>query len=116
MSSTEPIPEPEPSRPWRPEDGPAPVVWAWPAGGRPALGVWSAGRWRYAPVRARQEWADGTVRYQVEVDLLGDTTTTIQLYRWPQPGLRRVHPGTGEPTTEYDRTQGGDMPQVPPRR
>ncbi|RZU28251.1 hypothetical protein EV284_6417 [Streptomyces sp. BK022] len=112
MSSTEPVPEPEPSRPWRPDDGPAPEVWAWPAGDRPALGVWSAGRWRYAPVLAKQEWPDGTIRYQVEVDLLGDTTITVRLYQWPQPGLRMAHGSrSAKPTRAFERDQAGSMPR-----
>ncbi|MEU4986659.1 MULTISPECIES: hypothetical protein [unclassified Streptomyces] len=88
--SVEEIPEAVPARPWRREDGPPPQVKTWPPGDRPALLVRSAGRWRYAPVKARQDWADGRVIYQVEVDLLGDTTVTHRLYEWPQPGLRSV--------------------------
>ncbi|WP_324787060.1 hypothetical protein [Streptomyces sp. H51] len=73
----------------------------------PALQVWSAGKWRWAPVLARQDWADGRVFYQVSVDLTGSTTVTIRLYEWPQPGLRAAPqptPGTGS----------GDTTQTPP--
>jgi hypothetical protein len=110
------IPEPEPSRPWREEDGPQPEVWAWPAGARPALKVWSAGKWRYAPVEARQNWADGSVRYQVEVDLQGDTEITFHLYRWPQPGLRMCHGSAVEPSRTADGQHAGGLPRAPRRR
>ncbi|MGW2496202.1 hypothetical protein ACWCV2_17090 [Streptomyces pseudogriseolus] len=102
------IPEPEPSRPWRTEDGPPPEVWTWPLGDRPALRVWSAGAWRYASVRARQDWPDGTVRYQVEVDLRGDTTMVTRTYVWPQEGLRVAHGSGAEPSRTADgQHQGG---------
>lgn len=104
------IPEPVPARPWRPEDGPEPTVWTWPRTDRPALGVWSAGAWRRATVRARQDWADGSVRYQVEVDLRGDTTVVVRLYRWPQPGLRVEHRSSSNPTTGVDTAHQG-LPQ-----
>ncbi|MFD0501681.1 hypothetical protein [Streptomyces rhizosphaericus] len=89
--STQEIPEPVEARPWRVEDGPRPRVWVWPHGDRPALEVWSRGRWRYAPVTARQDWADGRRFYQVEVDLRGETSVCVRLYQWPQPGLRTAH-------------------------
>lgn len=82
------IPDAQPARPWRSEDGPRPEVWTWPRTDRPALRVMSGGKWRHAPVLARQNWADGTVRYQVEGDLLGDRRVRILPYLWPQPGLR----------------------------
>ncbi|MER8225422.1 hypothetical protein ABTZ58_33690 [Streptomyces sp. NPDC094143] len=34
---------------------------------------------------ARQDWADGTVHYQVEVDLRGDASMSVRVYQWPQP-------------------------------
>lgn len=113
MSTTE---EPTAARPWRPEDGPRPVVWTWPSGGRPALRVWSAGKWRYAPVRQRQDWADGSVRYQVEVDLHGTTSVTTRTYVWPHPGLRVAHGSGSEPSRTADEQRQGDMPQAPHRR
>jgi hypothetical protein len=88
------------SRPWRPGDGPRPRVTTWSPGNRPALAVWSHGKWRYAPVVARQDWADGTVRYQVEVDLRGDARVSVRMYQWPQLGLRAAHsPKAGTWTT-----------------
>ncbi|GAA5070659.1 hypothetical protein [Streptomyces similanensis] len=108
------IEEPEPSRPWRPEDGPEPAVWTWPTGDRPALRVWSAGRWRYAPVMARQDWPDGTVRYQVEVDLLGDTSVRARTYQWPQLGLRVAHGSSSTPSRAADATRQGTMPRARP--
>ncbi|MBY8868717.1 hypothetical protein [Streptomyces sennicomposti] len=105
------IQEPEPARPWRPEDGPEPVVWTWPKGDRPALAVWSAGRWRYAPVMARQDWPDGTVRYQVEVDLFGDTSVRSRTYQWPQPGLRTAHRSCSAPATATDESRQGGQPR-----
>ncbi|WP_406368780.1 hypothetical protein OG788_02200 [Streptomyces sp. NBC_00647] len=66
----------EPARPWRPEDGPRPVVWTWPATDPPALWVWSRGSWRWASVAARLDWADGRRAYTVTVDLDGSTTVT----------------------------------------
>ncbi|MGW9031428.1 hypothetical protein ACWGQ5_46920 [Streptomyces sp. NPDC055722] len=54
-------PEPEEARPWRSSDGPPPKVSTWLAGDRPALKVFSHGAWRYAPVLARQDYADGRV-------------------------------------------------------
>lgn len=104
------IPEPEQGRPWRPEDGPRPVVWTWPKADRPALKVWSAGAWRYAPVMARQDWADGSVRYQVSVDLRGDTLVTARTYRWPQPGLRVAHESSSAPSRDVDERHSGEMP------
>ncbi|MFE2181395.1 hypothetical protein [Streptomyces sp. NPDC059455] len=93
---------PEPARPWRPEDGPGAEVWTWPYGDRPALEVWSAGRWRYASVMARQNWADGSVRYQVEVALRGDTMVTVRTYQCPQPGLRKGRASGSEPSRAAD--------------
>ncbi|GAA4759447.1 hypothetical protein GCM10023329_00240 [Streptomyces sanyensis] len=68
----------------------------WPPGDRSTLKVWSHGAWRYAPVRARQDFPDGRVVYQVDIDLRGDTSVTTRSYAWPQPGLRREH-GTRTP-------------------
>lgn len=112
MSSIE---EPEPARPWRPEDGPRPQVWTWPRSDRPALRVWSAGAWRYAPVLARQDWADGAVYYQVSVDLLGDTRVGTRLYRWPQPGLRVARSSGSEPSQSVNEQWQGGLPRAPHR-
>lgn len=98
---------PEQARPWRPEDGPRPGVWTWPNGERPSLKVWSAGAWRTARVMARQNWADGSVRYQVEVDLRGDTMVTIRTYQWPQPGLRKGRGSGSEPSRAADEGRRG---------
>ncbi|KUN37688.1 hypothetical protein AQJ30_15500 [Streptomyces longwoodensis] len=108
------IPDAEPARPWRPQDGPRPTVWTWPRTDRPALRVMSGGQWRHASVIARQDWADGTVRYQVEVDLRGDTATRIALYQWPQPGLAVARRSAHEPTQRVDETWQGDMPHRGP--
>ncbi|MEU2395094.1 hypothetical protein [Streptomyces sp. NPDC007369] len=98
MSTTEPLTEPIETRPYRAgEDGPAPRVWAWPPGDRPALFVWSAGAWRYAPVMSRQDWSDGRVIYQVAVDLDGSTSVVSRRYEWPQPGLRVAHRSESQP-------------------
>ncbi|MEY9988526.1 hypothetical protein ABIE67_000558 [Streptomyces sp. V4I8] len=91
-----------PSLPWRPEDGPPPEAWTWPYGDRPALEVWSAGKWRCAPVMTRQNCADGSVRYQVEADLHGTTSVTSHTYRWPQPGLRKCHASGSTPSGTAD--------------
>lgn len=56
---------------------------------------------------ARQDWADGRVFYQVSVDLRGDTTVTIRMYEWPQPGLRAVR----EPRQDDTAEQGGGLPR-----
>ncbi|CAL9278918.1 hypothetical protein [Streptomyces sp. SudanB52_2052] len=108
------IPDAQPARPWRPEDGPRPEAWTSPSTDRPALQVMSAGKRRHAPVRARQNWPDGTVRYQVEVDLLGDARVRNLTYEWPQPGLRVAHRSTSEPTRGVDETRQGDMPRRGP--
>ncbi|MFD9575574.1 hypothetical protein ACFWBI_37875 [Streptomyces sp. NPDC059982] len=81
--------EPVETRHWRPEDGARPWTWTWtwPPGDRPALYVWSAGRWRYAPVKARHDYTDKTV-YQVAVDLAGSASVLSRPYAWPQLGLR----------------------------
>ncbi|MFC9534399.1 hypothetical protein ACFT38_28220 [Streptomyces sp. NPDC056975] len=113
---TNEVPEPERAAPWSAGDGPEPVVWTWPKNDRPALRVWSAGQWRYAPVLARQNWADGSVRYQVEVDLLGDTRVMVCLYQWPQPGLRTAHGSSVKPSRGVDEERQGDMPRPRPRR
>ncbi|MFF9638789.1 hypothetical protein ACF1D2_29945 [Streptomyces bacillaris] len=111
------IPDAVPRRPWRPEHGPEPTVRCWHGAGRPALLVRSAGKWRYAPVHARQDYANGSVAYQVTVDLLGDTTATHQLYTWPQPGLRVAH---GPRDIDADRQRWGTditgQPKAPRRR
>ncbi|MFI1787459.1 hypothetical protein ACH40D_03180 [Streptomyces olivaceoviridis] len=108
------IPDAQPARPWREEDGPRPEVWTWPRADRPALKVMSGGKWRHAPVLARQNWRDGTVRYQVEVDLLGDTTTRIVTYQWPQPGLRVARRSSSEPTRGVHEAWQGEMPHRGP--
>ncbi|MFE7072609.1 hypothetical protein ACFU96_21260 [Streptomyces sp. NPDC057620] len=108
--------EPTSARPWRPEDGPRPQVWTWPTGDQPALWVWSEGRWRYALVRARQNFPDGTVRYQVVLDLRGDTEVTTVTYEWPHPGLRRCHGSSVEPSRTANEEHQGGMPRVQPRR
>ncbi|MGW0631137.1 hypothetical protein [Streptomyces sp. NPDC002758] len=82
------IPGPAPARPWRREDGPKPKATVSPRVGGPVLEVWSHGTWRWAPVAARQDWADGRVFYQVSVHLTDTTGGTRRLYQWPQPGLR----------------------------
>lgn len=73
----------------------------YPRAGGPALKVWSGGKWRWAPVMARQDWTDGRVFYQVSVDLTGSTCVTTRLYQWPQPGLRIAQPPTA-PTSSGD--------------
>lgn len=113
LESVSEIEEPQPARPWRPEDGPRPQVWTWPNNARPALAVWSAGRWRYASVRARQVWGDGSVYYQVLVDLHGDTRVTTRLYRWPQPGLRVAHRSPVKPSQGPDERWQGGLPRAP---
>ncbi|MEV0487287.1 hypothetical protein AB0I69_42645 [Streptomyces sp. NPDC050508] len=98
MSSETP-PEPVEARPWRPDDGPEPKVTMWPHRSRPALAVWSHGKWRNAPVMARQDWADGRVFYQVSVDLRGDMSVVARMYQWPQPGLRVAWYPSSEPVS-----------------
>ncbi|MGW5434481.1 hypothetical protein ACWET9_46445 [Streptomyces sp. NPDC004059] len=44
-----------------------PKVTTYPRVGDPALEVFSHGAWRWAPVTARQDWADGRDFYQVSV-------------------------------------------------
>ncbi|MGW1157746.1 hypothetical protein ACWD48_05870 [Streptomyces sp. NPDC002519] len=88
MSDSSSIPEPVQARPWRRDDGPEPKVTVYPRVGGPVLEVFSHGAWRWAPVAARQDWADGRVIYQVSVDLAGTTLITRRSYQWPQPGLR----------------------------
>jgi hypothetical protein len=88
-------------------------VWTWPRTDRPALWVWSGGRWRWAEVTAKQVWADGSTYYRVAVDLNGDTSVTSQLYKWPQPGLRLAHVSRSKPTTGVDETRQGGMPRRP---
>ncbi|MEN8654361.1 hypothetical protein ABCR94_28135 [Streptomyces sp. 21So2-11] len=106
------IPEPEQARPWHPHrDGPWPEVWTWPHGARPALSVWSAGKWRPARVMARQNWANGAVYYQVEVDPLGDSQIYIRTYRWPQPGLRAAYGSNFQPSTAARVERQRNMPR-----
>ncbi|MFF4276193.1 hypothetical protein [Streptomyces sp. NPDC001536] len=113
---SEEIPEPKQARPWRQEDGPEPQVTVYPNVGAPALSVWSAGAWRYARVRARQvwppsaKWPHGRLLYQVEVDLLGDTTVRMVMYEWPQEGLRVAE------RPSQDATDAESMPRPPSRR
>lgn len=105
------IPEQAEERPWRPEDGPPPAVRTWAAPDSPALWVRSRGRWRWATVRARQDWADGRTTYQVLVDLDGSTTMVTRSYRWPQPGLRAARRSALAASREPGR--GGEMPTSP---
>ncbi|MER7937861.1 MULTISPECIES: hypothetical protein [unclassified Streptomyces] len=92
------IPDAIPARPWRPEDGPWPVVWTWPSD-PPVLWVRHGGRDWPGTVMAKQVWADGCVRYQLSVNLGGDTRTLIRLFQWPQPGLAVAHRSAQEPVT-----------------
>ncbi|MFJ4012657.1 hypothetical protein [Streptomyces sp. NPDC090026] len=39
-------------------------------------------------VRARQDFPDGRVVYQVDIDLRGDTSVTTRFNAWRQSGLR----------------------------
>lgn len=111
--SDTPVPDAVPARPWRPEDGPRPQVWTWPPTDRPALRVMSGGRPRRAEVIAKQVWADGSVYYQVTVDLYGDTTVRTLLYRWPQPGLRVARRSLAQPSRGVGPEHQGDMPRRP---
>ncbi|MFF8432818.1 hypothetical protein [Streptomyces bacillaris] len=96
----ESIPEPVERRPWRKSDGPEPTVWCWPNAHRPALYVWSRGKWRYGSVMARHDYADGAVAYQVAVNLgIKDMGVTARTYGWPQPGLRVAQRSPVKPTT-----------------
>lgn len=108
------IPEAEPARPWRAEDGAQPVVWTWPKSDPPVLWVRSGGAWRYATVMAKQVWADGSTVYQVAIDLRGDTSVSARLYRWPQPGLKVAHRSRFEPSKGVDEAHQGDMPRRGP--
>ncbi|MEV7004792.1 hypothetical protein AB0N62_45715 [Streptomyces sp. NPDC093982] len=58
------VAEPVEARPWRPEDGRQPFVRTWPSRGPLALWLWSKGRWRWATVMARQDWAVGRIAYR----------------------------------------------------
>ncbi|MGW1800017.1 hypothetical protein ACWCQN_29695 [Streptomyces sp. NPDC001984] len=109
MSDTGSIPESTPARPWRRDDGPEPKVTVYPRVGGPVLEVFSHGAWRWAPVAARQDWADGRVFYQVSVRLTDTTGGTRRLYQWPQPGLRIAE----RPTATTD---GDGWPTPPPKR
>ncbi|MER6160338.1 hypothetical protein ABT147_33100 [Streptomyces sp. NPDC001868] len=97
MSDT--VSEPREARPWRPEDGPHPVVWSWPPGDRPAFWVWSRGAWRWSAVRARQDWPDGRTAYQVLIDLDGSTAVMARTYWWPHEGLMPAHRSSVQPST-----------------
>ncbi|MCG0065988.1 hypothetical protein L0F81_22270 [Streptomyces tricolor] len=105
----EEISEPVEARPWRPEHGRAPALSTWPLADPPALWVRAGGRWRWAEVRARQDWPDGRVAYQVLVDLDGSTTMLLRTYWWPQPGLRVARRSASAPSREAGRG-GGEMP------
>jgi hypothetical protein len=72
--------------------------------------VRSHGAERYAPVLALQEWADGTVYYQVEIDLHGDRRVGMRLYRWPQPGLRTARVSQSPPAKGVDESWQAEMP------
>ncbi|KOU50076.1 hypothetical protein [Streptomyces sp. WM6378] len=98
--------EPEQAPPWREGAGPPPQVWLWPRGDRPALWIRAAGRWRYAVVMARHEYADGRVVVQVDVRLPRQSAEQeagvfTRFYRWPQDGLRVAHASTSQPA--HDR-------------
>ncbi|MFJ9729517.1 hypothetical protein ACIRP3_43010 [Streptomyces sp. NPDC101209] len=86
------IPDAQPARPWRTEDGPEPEVWTWPRTDRSALEVMAGGRWRHVQVLARRT---GTTAL---IDLHGDTTIRILAYQWPQPGLRVARRGNSQPS------------------
>ncbi|MFF9819418.1 hypothetical protein [Streptomyces sp. NPDC014006] len=108
------VPDAVTARPWCPQDGPKPVVWTWPSTDPPALWVRAAGRWRRAVVRARQDWPDGRVIYQVLVDAEGTGSKGSRAYPWPQNGLRVAHRSALAPFR--DAQQGGGLPRPPSRR
>ncbi|MEV0982526.1 hypothetical protein [Streptomyces sp. NPDC049915] len=74
----------------------------------------SAGRWRLAEVRARQDWPDGRVIYQVLVDAEGSGSKGTRAYQWPQEGLRLAYRSALAPSR--DAQQGGGLPRPPARR
>jgi hypothetical protein len=57
--------------------------------------VYVAGEWRLAWVKARHDWADRTVVYQVDILLPseGGQASFNREYRWPQEALRVADPG-----------------------
>ncbi|WP_123973288.1 hypothetical protein [Streptomyces sp. Ag109_O5-1] len=59
---------------------------------------------------AKQVWGDGTVYYQVSVDLRGDTLVSARMYRWGQPGLKVAHRSRFQPTRGVDEGRQGEMP------
>lgn len=116
MSSTTDPADAEEAPPWRPEDGPAPIVTTWPRAARPALKIRVKGTWRYASVTARQEWANGRVAYQVELDADGSTAVTQRTFWWGQPGVRFAHGSPVQASAKVDENaQGGHAhPQPAP--
>ncbi|MEU3760973.1 MULTISPECIES: hypothetical protein [Streptomyces] len=87
-------------------------MWTWPLADPPVLWLRSRGRWRWATVRARQNWADGRVAYQVLVDLDGSAAMVTRAYWWPQQALWVAHRSASPASREPGR--GGAMP-VPHR-
>lgn len=77
-------------------------MWTWPRTDRPALWVHANGAERYAPVLAKQQWADGSEYYQVEIALHGDRRVGMRLYRWHQPGLRMARVSRSRPARGVD--------------
>ncbi len=86
-----------PCRPWSGQ-GPEPTVWCWPYGKEPVMRVFAAGQWQQATVRARQDWPDGRIVYQLTGDLRGTGGIHMSTYQWPQPGLRPARRGLVPPT------------------
>lgn len=81
------------ARPWRSEDGPEPAVTVYRRGAQPLLDVFAEGRWRRCSVLARQNWADGRVAYQVEIQLVRDGVEGmfVRAYWWDAGVMRPVH-------------------------
>jgi len=86
--SDQPRSEPETAPPWREAHGPRPTMRSWDYADRPALEALIDGRWRYCPVGARADYADGRVAYHVTVWTLRTGGGTHRAYWWPQEGLR----------------------------
>lgn len=85
--------------PWREGAGPAPRVTVYPHGQQPLMRIRIDGAWRTATVRARHDYPDGRIVYQVDIRLParpgypddpGAMETYSRTYWWDPAAMRPV--------------------------
>lgn len=72
------------------------VTRTWTRGG-PVVEIHTGGRWQVAHLVQRQDWADGTVVYGVQIATPDGTSSTYRVYAWDPSSIRPLRPGTVDP-------------------